>query len=210
MKSFPVISVGVVHSIIAESGTCRRAQSEKYISKVCHLIAHDVPWSAAGYWRSSTLNISSTWFENKSDISYLKASRAFDVPIHSRALLAAILSLLVTAGITSSSLLVFPLLVRLALSASCCCVYIASASQHPSQTLRLLIVATQSSHQGTIFLHQKCNYGRFKVPIAYTIMWWLWSVGCDPHSAKVIAKLMSNTLLTNPPFSPKFVSLGGF
>ena len=116
--------------------------------------------------------------------------------------MAAILSLLVTAGITSSSLLVFPLLVRLALSASCCCVYIASASQHPSQTLRLLIVATQSSHQGTIFLHQKCNYGRFKVPIAYTIMWWLWSVGCDPHSAKVMAKF--------PAFSPKFVSLGGF
>jgi len=33
---------------------------------------------------------------NKSDISYLKTSRAFDVPIHTRALLAAILCLLAT------------------------------------------------------------------------------------------------------------------
>jgi len=34
--------------------------------------------------------------QNKSDISYLKTSRAFDVPIHSRALLAAILCWLAT------------------------------------------------------------------------------------------------------------------
>jgi len=33
---------------------------------------------------------------NKSDISYLKTSQAFDVPIHSRALLAAILCCLAT------------------------------------------------------------------------------------------------------------------
>ena len=41
---------------------------------------------------------------NKSDISYLKTSQPLDIPIYSRALLAAIISLLVTdsVGITSS------------------------------------------------------------------------------------------------------------
>jgi len=37
-----------------------------------------------------------TYRPNKSDISYLKISRLFNVPIHSRALLAAILCWLVT------------------------------------------------------------------------------------------------------------------
>ena len=54
----------------------------------------------------------------KSDISYLKTSRAFDIPIHSRVLLAAILSWLATlqASRSSYSLLAFSLSVSLTLS----------------------------------------------------------------------------------------------
>jgi len=72
---------------------------------------------------------------NKSDISYLRTSQPFDIPIHSRALLVAIVRIMSSWCFCSQS-------------ASRRCIYAASASQHPSQTpncARLRIVATQSN-----------------------------------------------------------------
>ena len=76
--------------------------------------------------------------KNKSDISYLKTSWAFNVPIHSRDLLAAILCWLATPRVAACFwCFCFQSTLRH-------CVYVASASQYPSRTCncaRLLIVA---------------------------------------------------------------------
>ena len=90
-------------------------------------------------WRTSMSRLSEKVY-NKKQVwySYLKTSQVFNVPIHSRALLAAILHWLIAT-----------LFWRLrSQSASHCHVYVASASQYPSWTCncaRLLTVATQSS-----------------------------------------------------------------
>jgi len=110
-----------------------------------HLINEAVIWNACPkvyfhlWWlcEGSVKNI-------KSDISYPKTSLAFDVLIHSRALLAAQHSLLVgdSVGITSScSLLAFPLSVNLTSLCLRCLYY-----SRTHNCTRLLIVATQSRH----------------------------------------------------------------
>ena len=83
---------------------------------------------------------------NKSDISYLKTSRAFDVQIHSRALLAAVVCWSATLQAPRVAARFWHFRSR---SASRRRVYVASASRYPSRTrncARLLVVATQSSH----------------------------------------------------------------
>jgi len=68
---------------------------------------------------------------NKSDISYLKNKPAFDVLIHSRALLAAILCWLATLWASRVAARFWHFCFQ---SASCHCVYVACTSQYPSQT----------------------------------------------------------------------------
>ena len=67
---------------------------QKYNSKVCaYYLKSDKSDETAVDFTSCVCTTVSVWNlnKNKSDISYIKTSRAFNVPIHSRALLAAIL-----------------------------------------------------------------------------------------------------------------------
>jgi len=88
----------------------------------------------------------STFVRNKFDISYLKTSRPFNTPIHSRALLAAILCWLATLYVPRVAARFWHFHSR---SASRHHVYVASASRYPSRTCncaRLLTVVTKSNH----------------------------------------------------------------
>ena len=92
-------------------------------------------WWKLGTWNSKSKQV---WY------SYLKTSWAFDIPIHSRALLAAILCWLNSdsVGITTScSLLTSPLSVSLKSSSLRCLCFLVSNSY----SSRLLTIATQSS-----------------------------------------------------------------
>ena len=83
--------------------------------------------------------------QNKSDISSLKTSRTFDAPIHSRALLAAILCWLTTLYVPRVAARFWCFRSR---SASRHHIYVASASRYPSQTrncARLLTVVPKSN-----------------------------------------------------------------
>jgi len=60
------------------------------LNRTGYLVCRSVPHTYLVYC------IKIYWIRNKSDISYLKTSRAFDVQIHSRAFLAAVVCWLVT------------------------------------------------------------------------------------------------------------------